>query len=148
MAGSRDRERVSWGDSFRALGSAFVDMAKAEAGVMGEEWKSSGHLLVKGAALLAAAGSLLFCVPALTSFALVAWLGPIVGSLWKAALVVAGLYALIAMLLAFGAYLFWRRLESPTRSAKRRLGEHLDWWQEKIFKQERALGGGEQDGTA
>jgi hypothetical protein len=114
-------------------------------GVMGEDWKQNGHLLLKAAALFACAVSILFWLPALLSFALVAAFQEWVGSLARAVVLVAGIYFLLAVLLALGGYFFWRRLEAPTASAKRRLSDHIDWWQGKIFNQDTALNGGEDD---
>ena len=49
--------------------------------------------------------------------------------IWGAALAVTGLLALVATVLALAGRARLRRLENPLATARRRMDDHLAWWQ-------------------
>jgi MFS family permease len=121
-----------WIELFRSLGQALFEVVRAEAQALGEDFRRSGMHLFRGAALLGGAAAVGFWTLGLALFALIAvlmiWLQP-----WAAALIVAGLFAAAAGLLAALGLRELRRLESPAASVRRRVSDHLDWWQTRLL---------------
>jgi hypothetical protein len=117
-----------WIELFRSLGQALFEVLRAEAGALGEDLRRSGGKLVRGLVLFGGAAAVGFWTMAVLVLTLIAvlaiWL-----PLWAAALIVAGLFAATASLLALLGWRQLRQLESPAASIRRRLEDHLDWWQ-------------------
>jgi len=141
---------LGWIDLFRALGSSLIEVFRAEIDALKEELARSGHHLVRGLALLAAAFFVLFWTLGAMLFAagavLAIWLQP-----WAAALIVVGIFLLIAVLLAWLGMRRLQRFESPVESFKERLDDHLDWWQHTLLAESRPIDmpppGGRYSGT-
>jgi hypothetical protein len=116
----------------RALGQSLIEVVRAELHALGEDFRRSGHHLWVAVALLCGAAALLFWTMGAVLFALVAilniWL-----RLWAAALIVVGVFVLAAGLLVLLASRHLRRLESPAADVKKRLADHLDWWQNRLL---------------
>jgi Flp pilus assembly protein TadB len=123
---------LGWIDLFRALGSSLIEVFRAELDAFKEEMARSGHYLVRGVSLLAAAFFVLFWTLGAMLFAagavLAIWLQP-----WAAALIVVGVFLLVAVLLAWLGMRRLQRFESPVASFKERLDDHLDWWQHTLL---------------
>jgi putative superfamily III holin-X len=121
-----------WIELFRSLGQALFEVARAEAQALGEDFRRSGIHLARGLALLGGAAAVGFWTAGLLLFALIAvlmiWLQP-----WAAALIVAGLFVATAGLLAALGLRQLRRLESPAASVRRRVSDHLEWWQTRLL---------------
>jgi Putative Actinobacterial Holin-X, holin superfamily III len=121
-----------WIELFRSLGQALFEVVRAEAEALGEDFRRSGVRLLRGVALLGGAAAVGFWTLGLLLFALIAvlmiWLQP-----WAAALIVAGLFVAAAGLLAALGLRELRRLESPAASVRRRVSDHLDWWQTRLL---------------
>jgi hypothetical protein len=121
-----------WIELFRSLGSALLEVLRAEAAALGEDFRRSGGRLARGAALLGGAAAIGFWTLGalvLTLMAVLAiWLRP-----WAAALIVTALFAASAGLLAVLGLRQLRRLESPAASIRRRVSDHLDWWRRRLL---------------
>ncbi len=117
-----------WLDLVRSLGEALLDVLRAELGALQGDLQRSGRHLGAGAALLAGAAMLAFWSIGLILFVLVAalavWL-----PLWGAALVVLALFLAGTALLAWLGKKRLQEVESPVASVRRRLDDHLTWWQ-------------------
>jgi hypothetical protein len=117
-----------WIEMFRSLGQSLLAVLRAEVEALQEDFRRSGRHLAVGVGLLAAAAAIGFWAAGLLLFVLVVvlaiWL-----PLWGAALVVLGLAALAALLLVTVARRQLRQLESPIDDVKKRVSDHLDWWQ-------------------
>lgn len=129
---------MGWIDLFRALGSSLIEVFRAELDAFKEEMARSGHHLVRGVALLAAAFFVLFWTLGAMLFAagavLAIWLQP-----WAAALIVMGIFLVVAVLLAWLGMRRLRRFESPVASFKERLDDHLDWWQHTLLAETKPI---------
>ena len=126
---------VGWSDLLRSLGRAFQDLLRSEVAALSDELAGSGRRLaaVAGLFLLAAFG--LFWALGLLTFAAVEaaamWLPR-----WAAALSVFGAVLLVAAILAAVAWRRFRRLETPAATIRRRVAEHVDWWETRILADE------------
>jgi hypothetical protein len=127
-----------WIDLFRSLGESLIEVVRAESTALQADLKTSGRHLGIALGLLGAAVLLLFWVLGLLIFCVIAvlsiWL-----QLWAAALIVLGVFvAIMAVLVLLGL----RRLklvENPVDSVKRHVDDHLDWWQNGLLAQGKAL---------
>jgi hypothetical protein len=117
-----------WIELFRSLGQALFEVLRAEGQALGEDLRRSGGELLRGLALLGGAAAVGFWTLGVLVLALIAvlaiWLPP-----WAAALIVTALFAATAGLLAALGWRRLRRLETPAASVRRRVEDHLDWWQ-------------------
>ena len=145
MADARD----SWFDIFRALGQAFVEVLKAELGVLGEQWKRWGTkaAIALGLSLLAAILVLVY-LPGLLIFALIDGLHAAGGwPLWGAALAVAVGLALVAGTLVLVGYFLLKSEADPINAYKARMADHLTWWSSKVLEEGATQLEGERDGV-
>jgi len=126
--------REDWIGMLRALGEALLAVLRAELAALEADLRRSGHYLWVGVALLGAAAGVLFWTFGLLVFTLVAvvaiWL-----PLWGAALAVLAIFAAAAGLLAGLGISRLRRIENPAADVKRRVADHLDWWQHRLLGQ-------------
>jgi hypothetical protein len=139
-----------WIELFRSLGAALLEVLRAEAQALGEDFRRSGGQLARGAALLGGAAAVGFWTVGALVLALMAvlaiWLRP-----WAAALIVTALFAAAAGLLAALGWRQLKRLESPAATVGRRVADHLDWWRERLLVESPPLGtaaGGRLDAAA
>lgn len=127
-----------WIDLFRSLGESLIEVVRAESSALQADLKTSGRHMGIALGLLGTAVLLLFWVLGLLIFLAVAvlsvWL-----ELWAAALIVLLLFAAVmAVLIVLGL----RRLklvENPVDSVKRHVDDHLDWWQNGLLAQGKAM---------
>ena len=117
---------------FRALGAALVELVRAELAAILEELQRSARELQRGAVLLAVAAFFGFWTIGALAFAAVEaaalWLPR-----WGAALAVAGLFALVVLVLLLVARAHLRKVESPARVVGRRLEGHGAWVQDELL---------------
>lgn len=124
--------RESWSETFRALGAAVLALFKAEIEALERELARSGKGLALGLGLFAAAGALAFWTLGVATYfviqLLAVWL-----PLWAASLVVTLLFAAVTGGLVFAGIKKLERFENPLTTARRRLDDHIDWWQNDLL---------------
>jgi hypothetical protein len=127
-----------WIEMFRGLGEALLDVLRAEVATLQEDLTRSGKIAGGALALLGAALVLLFWIIGLVVFTLVAvlhiWL-----PLWGAALIVLGLFAIVAATLVLLGINRLKQVENPVQTFRRRVDDHLDWWQNTLLREQRPL---------
>lgn len=130
---------TGWIELFRSLGEALLEVFRAELEALQQDFSRSGRHLGIALGLLGAAAVLLFWTVGLLLFTLVLvldiWL-----PLWAAALILLGLFALVTGILgALGARRI-RQVENPVDNVKRRMDDHIDWWQHSLLAEPRPVG--------
>jgi hypothetical protein len=121
-----------WIEQLRTLGSALLEVLRAEAAALAGDLRRNGRDLTIGLVLLAAAAGIGFWLLGLllgTAVAVLAiWL-----PVWGAALVTTGVFLLVtATLVALGLRRL-KRLENPVATINRRLEDHVNWWQSRLL---------------
>jgi hypothetical protein len=116
----------------RALGEALLEVLRAELGALQGDFQRSGRHLGIALALLGGAAVLGFWAVGLVLFVLVSlfavWL-----PLWGAALVVLGLFLGGIAILGWQGKKRLLQVENPVTSVRKRLDDHLAWWQESFL---------------
>jgi putative superfamily III holin-X len=127
-----------WIEMFRGLGEALLDVLRAEVATLQEDLTRSGRIAGGALALLGVALILLFWILGLLIFCLVAvaaiWL-----PLWAATLVVLVLFLAVAGVLSWMGMNRLKQVENPVETFRRRVDDHLDWWQNTLMRTERPL---------
>lgn len=127
----------SWSDMVRNTGQSFLDLLRAELDQVVRELGVSAKRLGIGAALLIAAGMILFWWIAVLAFFLIE-----IMAIWVPTWASAGIVLLILLLfIATLAFLGIRRLKSldnPVDTVGRRWDDHLDWWENRLLPEEEA----------
>lgn len=127
-----------WIEMFRGLGEALLDVLRAEVATLQEDLTRSGRIAGGALALLGVALILLFWIVGLLIFVLIAvlaiWL-----QLWAAALIVLALFLIAAAILAMMGVSRMKQVENPVQTFRRRVDDHLDWWQNTLLRTERPL---------
>lgn len=123
---------------FRSLGEALLQVWRAELDTLQQDFQRSGRYLGLALAFLGAAAALGFWIVGLLLFALVTllhiWL-----PLWGASLIVLALFVLAAAILASLGVKRLKNVESPLTTVRRRVDNHLDWWQNGLLAQPKTL---------
>lgn len=129
---------AGWIDMFRSLGEALLQVWRAELDTLQQDFQRSGRFFGLALAFLGAAAVLGFWIVGLLLFALVAlfhiWL-----PWWGASLIVLALFALAAGILANLGVKRLKNVENPIATVRRRVDNHLDWWQHGLLAQPRTL---------
>jgi hypothetical protein len=129
---------AGWIDLFRSLGESLLEVWRAELGTLQEDFQRSGRHLGVALGLLGAALILVFWIVGLLLFVLIAllhvWL-----PWWGASLIVLLLFLLASGLLAKLGVARLRQVENPVETVRRRVDNHLDWWQHGLLTQPRPL---------
>ena len=129
---------AGWIQMFRGLGESLIEVLRAEVATLQDDLTRSGQSLGRALALLGAALILLFWIVGLLIFFLIAllyvWL-----QLWAAALIVLALFLLGAGLLAWLGMRHMRRVENPMQTVRRRVDDHLDWWQNNRLRETKTV---------
>lgn len=127
-----------WIEMFRGLGEALLDVLRAEVATLQEDLTRSGRIAGGALALLGVALILLFWILGLLIFCLVAvaaiWL-----PLWAASLVVLALFLSMAGVLAWLGVNRLKQVENPLQTFRRRVDDHLDWWQNTLLREQRPV---------
>ena len=128
-----------WIDLFRSLGESLIEVLRAESTALQTDLKTSGRHMLWALLLFGAAAMLLFWVIGLFVFLLITLLA-IKLPLWASALIVFGLFVVVmAGLGLVGYFRFLRRVENPVDTVKRHVDDHLDWWQNGLLAQGKAM---------
>jgi putative superfamily III holin-X len=129
---------AGWIDMFRSLGEALLQVWRAELDTLQQDFQRSGRYLGLALGFLGAAAVLGFWIVGLLLFALVAllhiWL-----PWWGASLIVLALFVLAAAILANLGVKRLKNVESPITTVRRRVDNHLDWWQHGLLAQPKTL---------
>jgi hypothetical protein len=127
-----------WIEMFRGLGESLLDVLRAEVATLQEDLTRSGRIAGGALALLGVALILLFWIVGLVVFTLIAvlaiWL-----QLWAASLIVLGLFLIAAGILAGMGVKRLKQVENPVQTFRRRVDDHLDWWQNTLLREQRPL---------
>jgi hypothetical protein len=127
-----------WIDLFRSLGESLIEVVRAETSALQADLKTSGRHLGLALAFFGAAVLLSFWVLGLLVFLLVTlvdiWL-----PLPAAAGIVLLFFVLVMALLGWLGYRRIKLVENPVDSVKRHVDDHLDWWQNGLLAQGKAL---------
>lgn len=127
-----------WIDLFRSLGESLIEVVRAETTALQADLKTSGRHMGIALGLLGAAVLLLFWVLGLLIFLVVAvlsiWL-----QVWAAALIVFLLFAGAMGVLVMLGLRRLKLVENPVDSVKRHVDDHLDWWQNGLLAQGKAM---------
>lgn len=127
-----------WIEMFRGLGESLLDVLRAEVATLQEDLSRSGRIAGGALALLGAALILLFWIVGLLIFSLIAvlaiWL-----QLWAAALIVLALFLVVTAILTWMGVNRFKQVENPVQTFRRRVDDHLDWWQNTLLREQRPL---------
>ena len=130
---------TGWIELFRSLGESLLEVFRAELEALQQDFSRSGRHLGVALGLLGAAAVLVFWTVGLLLFTLVLvldiWL-----PLWAAALILLGLFALVTGLLAWLGVRRLREVENPVDNVRRRMDDHIDWWQHSLLAEPRPVG--------
>lgn len=125
--------RQRWSEIFRALGSSVLGLLKAELEALERDLARSGKNAAWGVGLFAAAGAFAFWTLGVGTYfviqLLAVWL-----PLWGAALAVTLLLAAVGGALAWAGLKKLERFENPLGTARRRLDDHIEWWQGELLE--------------
>ena len=129
---------AGWIEMFRSLGESLLEVWRAELATLQEDFQRSGRHLAVALGLLGAILILAFWIVGLLLFVLIAllhvWL-----PWWGSALAVLLLFLAATGLLAWLGVRRLRHVENPIGTVRRRVDNHLDWWQHGLFAQPKAL---------
>ncbi|MEA2559095.1 MAG: hypothetical protein QOH06_599 [Acidobacteriota bacterium] len=127
-----------WIDLFRSLGESLIEVVRAETSALQADLKTSGKHLGIALGLLGAAVLLLFWVLGLLIFFVITLLS-IWLQLWAAALIVLLIFAGVMGVLIMLGLRRLKLVENPVDSVKRHVDDHLDWWQNGLLAQGKAM---------
>ena len=129
---------AGWIELFRSLGEALLEVWRAELATLQEDFGRSGRYLGRALAFFAAAAVLVFWIVGLLLFVSIAllhiWL-----PWWGASLVVLVLFVSTAALFAWLGASRLRQVENPVETVRRRMDNHLDWWQHGLLTHSKTL---------
>jgi hypothetical protein len=123
---------AGWIDLFRSLGESLLEVLRAELAALQEDFTRSGRNLGMALGLFGAAAMVAFWVVGLAIFLLVTLLAVWL-QLWAAAGIVLLLFLLIGILLGWRGWAHLRRVENPVENVRRRVDDHIDWWQSSLL---------------
>jgi len=140
-------ERRRWSETFRALGSAVLGLLKAELEAFEHDVARSTKQAAIGIGLFVAAGAFGFWTLGVATYFLIQllalWL-----PLWGASLVVTLAFAAVVAVLALIGSRKLQRWENPLTTARERMDDHIEWWQDRVFApggEARPIGAGQRD---
>ena len=129
---------TAWIEQLRTLGGAFIEVLRAEVEALRADVSLSARRLGVALALFGLAAVVAFWLIGVLLFALVAvlaiWL-----PVWGASLVLVLLLLLITAGIAWAAMRKLRAFEGPASTVRRRLADHLAWWQASLLREERPI---------
>jgi hypothetical protein len=126
--------RESWNQVVGRVGGAALDLLSAEARSLRDEVALSSKTVARLAAVGGLVFGLLFWGMALFLASAVSALALLL-PLWGAALAIALLLVVISLALALWIRARFRRLDSPAKLIRKRLDDHVEWWQSEVAGQ-------------
>lgn len=121
-----------WLDLFRNLGDSFLELVGAELDALAEDLRRGGGNAARAALLVAIAFVMAVLAWSLFTVALV-WGLSLVMRGWLAALLVGGVYALVAIACGAVARSRWRAVEPPLDTVRRRWREQNTWFRQRLL---------------
>jgi hypothetical protein len=132
---------TGWIDLIRSLGESLLEVLKAELAALQADFGRSGRRLGLALGFLGGAAMLLFWLVGLLLFTLIVvlaiWL-----PLWAAALILLALFTIAAGILAGLGVRRLREIENPMDNIRRRMDDHIDWWQNSLLADAKPVGAG------
>jgi hypothetical protein len=126
------KDTNGWLGVLRSLGQAGTNLLRSEIDALGSDLAASGASLTRAIGLFLAAAFVIFwAIGALGFFSielLALWLPR-----WGAALTVCVLLLVVVWILWVLAKKKLRQAERPTETVRRRVSDHLDWWQDRVL---------------
>ena len=116
---------------FTALHRSLLEVLRAEVDTLAGDLSSSGRRLGSALSLLGIAAVVAVVFLGVLVLAAIAALA-LVLPFWGAALVVAGLLGLTMAILAAVGLRRLRTVENPAATVRRRVNDHLAWWQTRL----------------
>jgi hypothetical protein len=129
-----------WLGMLRSLNTSLLAVWRAELSALVDDLSSSGRRLRSALLLLALAGSLFVLLIGTLVFTAIAALA-VVMPLWGAALTVAGVLALAVAIVAGLGMARLKTVESPASTVRRRVDDHLEWWNRRLSSGRREIVG-------
>jgi hypothetical protein len=123
---------AGWLRLFRALGQSLLDVLRAEAAALGEDFARSARRLAVAVGLAFGLLCVAFWLLGLLLLLAVELLALVLPR-WGAVGIVTAVLVLVGVTLALLARRRWRELESPARTVGRRWADHLAWWQDRVL---------------
>ena len=127
-----------WIDLFRSLGESLLEVLRAEVATLQDDLQRSGRHFGVALAFFGGAVVLLFWMVGLLLFTLIALLNVWL-QLWAAALIVLALFVAAIAILGMLGKRRLQQVENPMETVRRRVDEHLDWWQHSLLGHSRTL---------
>lgn len=127
-----------WIEMLRGLGEALLDVLRAEVATLQEDLTRSGRIAGGALILLGAALVLSFWIVGLLIFVAIVVLA-VVMPLWAASLIVLGLFLVATIILGWLGMNRLKQVENPVETFRRRVDDHLDWWQNTLMREQRPL---------
>ncbi|HEX6902329.1 MAG TPA: phage holin family protein [Thermoanaerobaculia bacterium] len=128
----------AWIDLFRSLGESLVEVWRAEVASLQGDLERSGRQLGLALAFFGAVAVLGFWIVGLFLFVTIAvlhiWL-----PWWAAAGIMLFLFAVAAFVLAVLGKRRLSHFENPVSTVRRRVDNHLDWWQHGLLAKPQTL---------
>jgi hypothetical protein len=126
------RDNGGWLGALRSLGQAGGDLLRSEIDALGSDLADSGASLARAIGLFLGAVFVVFwaigALGYLSIELLALWLPR-----WGAALIVFVLLLVVIWILWMMAKRKLRQAERPTETVRRRVADHLDWWQDRVL---------------
>lgn len=134
---------AGWRRRVENLGHALLDLLQAEIDALLSDLGRALRRYRNSLLLMALAGVLAVMLVAVTTFTfilvLALWMKP-----WQAAALTALLLLVAVGVLLWVALRIWKRTENPAQAVQRRVGDHLDWWRNRLLDED-ALPAAEDD---
>ncbi|HVS65648.1 MAG TPA: phage holin family protein [Thermoanaerobaculia bacterium] len=140
--------RAGWGELLGRIGRSAVELWRGELAALQSELGESWRVLLRALLLSAIAGFLAFWVLGLSFVAMVAALALFL-PVWAAAAIVMVVTGIVAYLVWRSAHAGFRELELPWITIRRRVSDHVVWWQDQLLPPEDdAAAPGSDDGDS
>jgi len=124
-----------WSRRVRAVGDAFLGVARAEIAELVGDLSRSGRALVRALTLLAAAAGIAFWTVGLALYFAIELLALVLPR-WGAVGAVLALFVLISLVLGVAARRRLAAIETPAATIERRLADSQRWWRERVAADE------------
>lgn len=123
---------MNWFESFKAVGRTYVDLLRTEVAALRNDLAATGRRVGGLLLLLAAAAFILFWALGVLVYLLIEvltlWMPR-----WGAALAVLAFLLVVVATLALVVRRRWSSTELPVDTVRRRVDEHMAWWESRVL---------------